>query len=1272
MAFGIYKSKLILAMFAVVLSAVFAGSAYSQTGSSSVSGTVTDQQGAVVAGATVKLINDERAYSRTAVTSGNGSYAFSSVPPDTYRIEVEATGFKKTIQSNVVAPVDRVSTVNVVLELGAVTEVVNVAGGGLESIVNTQDASLGNNFVSKQIQELPLQGRNVADLLSLQPGVTQGGEVTGARSDQANITLDGVDVNDQQNGTAFTPVLRVTPDSVDEFRVTTSNADSARGRSSGAQISLSTKGGTNQFRGALYEYHRNTVTTANDFFSNLNGVERPKLIRNLFGGRIGGPIVKDRLFFFYNYEGLREAQETPVTRIVPLPSLGQGTVKFFDNSGAVVSLTAAQINALTTNGAPGGTPLVDVNPAALSVLASAASRYRANDFTVGDGLNTAGYRFNAKIPAANNTHTMRFDYKVTSDEKHAISFRGIFQNDYFDGAQAFPDTAGTRRISKPFGVVGSHTWLISNSLVNNFRYGFTRQNFSDTGDSNGDTITFRGVFSPVNYAYPFTRRTDTQNFVDDFSWTKGNHNLQFGGNIRIVRNFRSDETAIHDNAVVNRSFFAGSGNVLTNPILATLNPGTGSNYTIASSNVLTTRDAMAAVMGRYSQYSFNSNFGIDGRPLAAGVPVIRKFATEEYDVYVQDAWRVRQNLNIAMGLRYGLSRPVYETQGYQAAPSVGLQEYLDRRIAAAAAGNNYGVNPGEGITVNLAGPANGKGNVYPWDTNNFQPNVSVAWSPNFKKGFLKTLFGADSASVIRGGFRMTNDYFGQALAVNFDANNTLGFASSLDISANTYNVTTNPGPLFTGFGQLVRSLPLPPGGSLPTQLSFPLSQPFDDQRRIEGSLDSNLVSPVNYQWNVTYGRELNWGLYFEASYVGRIARNLLASRDIMTPNNIRDPQSGQTWYEAAGILENYRRNRTPISQIPNIPFFENMFPAGSVDTLLFGAGLSNTRAIYGFMATDDTPGCVGAPLFGCYQTGNDWTYLQDVLDSYMPDLGGRRLFYNRQYGALSAYGTIAGSDYHGATLSVRQRFKGLTWDFNYTFSKSMDDASGTQTSGVFGAAFILNALRMKDNRSVSDFDTRHIVNVNSVFEVPIGRGKQFFSGMNKYVDAIFGGWQISNIFRYNTGLPVTDGMVDVAGWPTNWNIRSYVARLGNAQNATTSPTNNGANGGVPNLFRDPTAFYQSFRNANPGETGDRNVIRYPGYIVLDMGLAKSFQMPWNENHKIQFRVDTFNLTNTQRFTAADTIFGLDPYRDTPSSTFGNFGAIQGAPRILQFAFRYDF
>ncbi|MBK7392737.1 MAG: carboxypeptidase regulatory-like domain-containing protein [Chloracidobacterium sp.] len=1265
------KSGGLLFILAICISTLMVGESYGQS-SASVRGTVADAQGAVVAGATVKLLNEEKGFSRTATTSNGGSFSFSSVPPDTYKIEVTANGFKKIILSNVVALVDKASEVNATLEVGNINEVVNISGGDLASIVNTQDASLGNNFVSKQIQELPLEGRNVANLLSLQPGVTQSGEVTGSRSDQANITLDGVDVNDQQNGTAFEPVIRVTPDSVDEFRVTTSNADSAKGRSSGAQISLSTKSGTNEFRGAIYEYHRNTATTANDFFSNLNGVERPKLIRNLFGGRLGGPIVKDRLFFFYNYEGLRESRETPVTNIVPLASLGAGNVKFFDANGVVRTLTTAQINALTTGGNGAGNAIVDVNPAAAgvgSVLAAAAARYPANDFTVGDGLNTAGFRFNAKIPSANNTHTARIDWKVTRNEAHTISFRGTFQNDYFDGAQAFPDTKGVRRISKPYNTVGSHTWVINNNLINNFRYGYTRQKFSDTGDATGDSISFRGVFSPFNFAYPFTRQTTTQNFTDDMSYIRGNHSIQFGTNIRIVRNQRSDETPTHDSAIVNRSFFAGSGNVLTNPILVTTNPATMANYTIASSFVLNARDAMAAVLGRFSQYSFNSNFTIDGKVLAKGLPVVRKFATEEYDVYAQDSWRITKNLNLNYGLRYGLSRPVYETQGYQAKPNVGLEEYLARRIAASAAGNNYGVTAAEALIVNLAGPANGKGDVYPWDKNNFQPNVSVAWSPNFADGFWRKVFGGDNASVFRGGFRITNDYFGQALAVNFDANNTLGFASSLDIAANTYNVSTNAGPQFTGFNQIVRNLPLPPGGSLPTSITFPQQQPLDDARRIEGSLDSNLVSPINYQWSFTYGRELPKGLYVEASYIGRIARNLLASRDIMTPNNIKDPASGQTWYQAAQALDAYRRAGIPVGSIPNQPFFENMFPAGSIDGLLFGAGLSNTRAAYGFMATTaNTPGCSGAPLFGCYDVGDDWTYLQDVLDQYMPGFGGRRLFYNRQYGALSAYGTIASSDYHGATLSVRQRFKGLSWDANYTFSKSMDDASGVQTSGVFGSAFIHNALRQSDNRSVSDFDVRHIFNVNSIFELPVGRGKWLGGNMGKVANGFLGGWQLSSIFRYNTGYPITDGMVDVAGWPTNWNVRSFVTRV---KNITTSPTSNGTNG-VPNLFSNPTAAYQSFRNAAPGETGDRNLLRYPSYIVLDMGLAKSFSSPWKENHKIQFRVDVFNLTNTQRFTAADTIFGLDPFRDTPSSTFGNFSAIQGAPRVVQFALRYDF
>ena len=346
---------------------------------SSISGTIRDTKGDVVKGATVTLQSESKNFSRTSISNDSGNYAFSTLPVDTYKIEVTSKGFKKSVLPGIKANVDLSQSVDIALEIGQVTETVNVEAGGLESIVNTQDAKLGANFVSKQILQLPLQGRNVSTLLSLQANVTPDGSVSGARSDQANITLDGIDVNNQQDASAFSPVLRVNPDTVDEFRVTTSNPDATQGRSSGAQISLITKAGANTFHGALYEYHRNTATTANNYFSNragrylatdsnvVNGrnkvgdlkVPRPVLLRNLFGGTFSGPIIKNRLFFFYNYEGMREAKGTSVVRTVPLASLGQGIVKFKDTAGNTLSLNTTQINALTSS----GLAVVDVNPA---------------------------------------------------------------------------------------------------------------------------------------------------------------------------------------------------------------------------------------------------------------------------------------------------------------------------------------------------------------------------------------------------------------------------------------------------------------------------------------------------------------------------------------------------------------------------------------------------------------------------------------------------------------------------------------------------------------------------------------------------------------------------------------------------------------------------------------------------------------------------------------------------------------------------------------------
>jgi hypothetical protein len=285
---------------------------------------------------------------------------------------------------------------------------------------------------------------------------------------------------------------------------------------------------------------------------------------------------------------------------------------------------------------------------------------------------------------------------------------------------------------------------------------------------------------------------------------------------------------------------------------------------------------------------------------------------------------------------------------------------------------------------------------------------------------------------------------------------------------------------------------------------------------------------------------------------------------------------------------------------------------------------------------------------------------------------GNNLFFHPQYAAFSTFSTIAKSNYNSAQFSLRQRFKSdLVFDINYTYGHSLDNASGLQNSGAFGTAFIVNPLNPDANYANSDFDVRHIVNANWLVGIPIGRNKKFFNGMNKFADAIFGGWSLTGIFRYNTGLPSGEPF-DADRWATNWNVQSNAVRV---RPLSSSPTRNGE----PNIFSDPTAAFQSYRSARPGEAGDRNILRYPGYFSLDSGLYKTFKLP-REGHTLQFRWEVYNVTNTQFLTDAIG-FGLpqDPYLGgTPSDDFGKLTATQTplnetkSGRIMQFALRYQF
>jgi len=1217
---------------------------------------VVDQQGKAVAGATVTLTSTETNNVKTATAGENGSFLFNLVQPGAYQLEASAAGFKKAVITDVRALVAKATNVTVELEVGGVSDTVTVSAGSAEVLLNKRDASLGNNFVAQQITQLPLESGNVVALLSLQPGVTRAGNVTGSRTDQGNITLDGVDVNEQQAASAFQSILRVTPSSVQEFRVTTTNPNASEGRAAGAQVSLVTKSGTNQFHGSAYEFHRNTIFTANSFFNNkagrfkatdaqviagLKGVgeeklPRPKLIRNLFGGTLGGPIKKDRLFFFYNYEGRRDASEAsagPVT--VPLPSLGRGEVNYLTATGAAITLNSAQITQIF--------PAVGVNPAAIAVLADAAKRYPANSTEVGDGKNTSGFRFNSSTPARFNTNIVRLDYNLTQDGHHILFFRGNYQQDVALNAPFLPDSPKPGTWNHPLGFATGHTWSIKNSLVNDFRFGMTRNAFSTFGDSGGNAIAFRSVFQPAVYSRTFARTNPTYNITDDLSWTHGAHSVQFGTNIRVIRNTRT--SVRFDSANSNGFFYDLSGAVLTNP----LSPRAGSAW------VTPMKHALAAVIGRYAQYASNIDYKLDGSILNSGDPIVRTFATDEYDFYAQDSWKLKPNLTVNFGLRYGLSKPIYETQGFQAASTVNLGDFLQRRLAGAAAGTPVQ----ELITVDLAGPVNNKPNLYDWDKNNFQPRVSVAWTPNFSGGWQRKILGSDGDLVIRGGFVMLHDFLGQALATNFDTSNTLGFSSSTSISANTYNVTTRPGPQFTGFGQNIRALPNIPAAK---PLVFPQQKAPDGSTRIESSLDSSIVWPEHYSWDVSVGRKLPGGLFVEAAYAGRKARKLLALVDTMHFNNLVDKQSGMDWYTAAGKLQDARLANTPVDKIGAIPYFNNLFkqaPLGASLASFFGDNtfltLTPTQAMYYMVAREAAGG---------YDIV-DWTFLQTLLDPF--STVGQYAFRQNQYGSLFTTSNYGESDYHALLVSVRQRYKeSLTFDFNYSLSKSIDTASGTNNN----AGLIQNPIIPKGDRGVSNFDVKHLINVNAIWEMPFGKGKTFFSKAPGIVDAFVGGWQLTGIFRYNSGLPfsVFDG--GGVGWATNWNFTSNGTRL---RPVATLPTR-GEDGKDPNNFKDALAAYQSFRNARAGEVGDRNPLRFPGYIDLDMGLSKSFKMPYRETHELQLRWEVFNVTNTQRFTGNAAIaLEADPFlAPAPPANWGKFSGIQGDPRVMQVAVKYTF
>lgn len=1261
---------------------------FAQSATTSLRGTVYDAKGAAVAQATVTLQNFSTGFSRTTKTDSQGGYEFVQVPPATYVLSAAATGFATTKMTEIQLLVNTPASQNITLTVAAATEVVEVEGHA--EMVNTQDASIGNAFESKQLLNLPSEGRDAVWILSLQPGVSyvggkevdqsydsRGGSVNGARSDQTNVTLDGVDNNDANNGNAFQGALRTTLDSLQEFRVATSNSNADQGRSSGAQVSLITKSGTNNFHGSFYEYNRSNVGEANDWFNEQAQVRSklpnipPHLVRNTFGVTAGGPIIKDKLFIFGAYEGQRTHESLQVTRTVPSTLLRAGTIQYLDDNGNVVQLDSTKFQQMDLLG-------IGVNTAGQQVLSSYPT---PNSTAAGDGLNFVGFTFPAATPSRLNTYIVKLDANLSS--RQTMYVRGNLQNDSFvnpspGSAPQFPgQPANITNRANAKGLAVGHIWTISNNVINNARYGYTRPNVSAAGLQTQPVVYFRGLDTPVGETATSTALPPVHNFIDDVSWRKGNHTIQFGGNWRLVNDIRSNNGLSFLGAYTNPSWLLGSGFTCGNACAPNgFNPTQIGQPEVGSGSVQAYDLAVSTLAGIVSEGFSNYNRTKTGNILPVGAPANRHFKSNEFETYLQDAWRIRPNLTVTFGARYTLLQPPYETTGTQVAPTTSLHEWFNQRAKVMLQGQTYAPL----FTFDLSGKANGRSPYWAWDYKNIAPRIAFAWSPSSSGGgWWNRLVGGSGKTSVRGGFGIYFDHYGEGIVNSFDQNGSFGLTTQLSNPAGVMSGGGGAGnpiaPRYTGLNDVPASVIVPPpSGSFP---QVPPSSLDTGGFSITWGMDDKIKTPYSEVFDFSLTRELPRGFIVEASYIGRLSHHLLQEEDLAMPLDLVDPASKMDYFTAITALTKAANAGTDISQVAPIPYWENLFPGaagqlgfgppGTTDDLGCGAGTDPNFT--GYTATQAV-----YDMNACF-VGNETTslFFLDLPDYCLPSCSslGPYAYFDSQFSSLYAWRSVGNAAYNGLQLMLRHKGHGLDFDLNYTFSKSIDIGSNAERINEFQgfgfASQVINSWSPGQLRAISDFDTTHQFNANWVYELPVGKGKYFGSGMHGIGQAILGGWNISGIFRLTSGYPFTVGP-GLGYWPTNWELTSQAVMLRRPKTGVfTDPSGN------PNVFQgDPTAIGTPgnyFRFAYPGESGQRNNLRGPGYFGMDAGLAKI----WNvtEHQDLRFSWEVFNVTNTPRFDVGQ----LQNYGNnamTTGSTFGEYGKTMTTPRIMQFALRYSF
>lgn len=1036
-------------------------------------------------------------------------------------------------------------------------------------------------------------------------------------------------------------------DSVQEFDIGVSNPNATFGRSSGGQVSLLGRHGTNQYHGAVYWYTQNSAFNANSWDLNAAGVKQPHLDDNRGGVRFGGPIIKNKTFIFANYELRRFPQSSTFTRTVPTASLKAGTLEFKDASGNIIKYALATANTC----GPAGNQACD--PRALGISPTIQAFWNlmptGNFGGVGDGLNETGFRGTVSNPEDDDYGVLRLDHNFTDKWRFSGSYtywRSIAnpgpQISIVNGKPSSPSTSPIRSVV----ATGQLTTLISPTLTNTFRFGWVRnwQNFqvespavsatqlnlpgTSTGISTDPFVALNPaeglLAAPIDNSSAGARFQDyfqkSIQFTDGIDWIKGKHTLEFGTDDRRLPMLtdRADKVVNGITSLVSvMDTVDGTGGFLSLPAANAPRPCASASDTncLPASQLANWNQLYAGSLGMIDNTSILAVRDGKLNPLPFGTPLSNNTVQNQFYFYGQDSWRISNSLTLNYGLAYGWQTPPVDTLGRQTilidaatGKFITAPSYLNSKLTAAQQGTIF--NPTTGyIPVNSAHHP-----VFNTDWGDLAPRFSAAWNPSFTSGLLGKFVG-DKKSVIRGGYSMVYDRESTIETVVIPM---LGVGFGQTINSIEPNCGSCNNPALNDFRVGVDgSIPLPTVGAI----SNPVvpSTPFGEILSFQDDPNFKVGRANNFDLDIQ--REIPHGMLLEVGYIGHFGSRLPSSVDINnSPYMFKDPTSGQTFAQAFdAVASAIRAGNTPAAQ----PFFENQLPGYAAATC--GSG-TNTA-------------CLVSGNSSAFQFGLTQSLFQN-MDLYR--LGQNLTPYDNLQTVLSELRTYVGtSTYNALIVSLQKKTSsGLTFQVNYTLSKSLDQGLVNQDN----AGYYLNSFFKNASYGPSLYDRRHLFVGEYVYQLPAGMGHRFH--FNGGIDRAISGWYWSGIFEAYSGLPNTatesaqvwgvssilgggvPAIPTVASSKLNNSVHSGVVGSGGIGTATDP-----ANGGTGlNIFADPQAAFNSFRDINlstDGRDGSANPFRGLPMWNYDMAVGKSTKI--HEDIAVDFSAQFLNVFNHVNF-----------------------------------------